>query len=93
MKISRNPMLAFQQGKKDGYSDGVGEGFIAFSYVALLGAYNVWEGEQDDLARFFRAWEKECVRIYRDECHENPEELKDALMGHTKELRVRMGLD
>ena len=41
-------MLAFQQGKKDGYSDGVGEGFIAFSYVALLGAYNVWEGEQEE---------------------------------------------
>ena len=54
---------------------------------------SVIERMQDDLARFFRAWEKECVRIYRDECHENPEELKDALMGHTKELRGKLGLE
>ena len=41
MKLSRNPALAYQQGKQAGRSEGVHDGFVAFAIGSIVAARNV----------------------------------------------------
>lgn len=93
-RIPKNPGLAYAQGREDGEREGIFKGFNAFAYAALIAAYNVADPYMDEtqLASFFKEWENECMRVFKDHS-ENPEELAAALEVETKRLRERMGLD
>ena len=41
MKISRNPVIAYQQGYNEGYNQSCLDGFVASNKLLLLAMYNV----------------------------------------------------
>lgn len=80
------------------HSQGVADGFEAAFMVALLAGYNVHDPYMDEetFKNFFKNWEKEVNRIFKDHCHNEPENLQDVVLlleGHTNQLRKGMGLE
>lgn len=77
------------------YEKGVNAGWDAFALVSLIAGYNVADEvfvNDEQYFKFFKLWEEECVRIFAEDCHNNPEA---ALLLHDKTnmLRERMGLE
>ena len=83
---------AFAQVVRREYNRGLWDGWDAFAMVALVAGYNVSE-DDDAYFEFFRRWEAECVRIFRDECREDPRSATEILIARTNELREKMGLE
>lgn len=83
---------AFAQVVRREYNRGLWDGWDAFAMVALVAGYNVSE-DDDAYFEFFRKWEEECVRIFRDECREDPQAATEILIARTNELREKIGLE
>ena len=77
------------------HNDGIVEGFTATISLVLIAAYNVFDPYMDEheFSTFFRAWEAEVQRIFREECHGDPAEIADAIEHGTEDLRRRLGVD
>lgn len=90
-----NPALYAAARVDKAHTDGIFEGFTATIRLALIAAYNVFDPYMDEqqFSAFFRAWEAEVQRIFRDECHGDPAEVADAIEQGTADLRRRLGID
>lgn len=78
------------------YRKGMEHGFDAFAMVALIAGYNVSDEvfvNDDQYIKFFKLWEDECVRIFAEECHNDPEAATDILRARTDELREKYGME
>ena len=87
---------AFAKVVRREYNRGLWDGWSAFAMVALVAGYNVADEvfvNDEQYFKFFRLFEEECVRIFRDECREDPEEATEILIARTNELREKMGLE
>ena len=77
------------------YEEGVEAGWNAFCIAAGISGYNASEEvdmDEELFFRFFRAWEKDIVRLFTEECHNNPEA---ALLLKDKAdwVRIKAGLE
>ena len=90
-----NPALYAAAKLDKAHTDGIFEGFTATISLALIAAYNVFDLYMDgqEFSAFFRAWEAEVRRIFREECHGDPTEIADAIEIGTEDLRRRLGID
>lgn len=90
-----NPALYAAARVDKAHTDGIFEGFTATISLALIAAYNVYEPYMDEqeFSAFFRAWEAEVQRIFREECHGDSAEIADAIEIGTADLRRRFGID
>lgn len=90
-----NPALYAAARVDKAHTDGIFEGFAATISLALIAAYNTFEPYMDEqeFTAFFRAWEAEVQRIFREECHGDPAEIVDAIEQGTEDLRRRLWID
>lgn len=93
----KNPAQAYLQGKRDGNSEGVINGFVTSSTVIICSMYNAnIENEfMDDgtFGKFLVATEKEHNRIFTEELHQSPETVPDEIIAYTNKIRKQYGLD
>lgn len=90
-----NPALYAAARVDKAHTDGIFEGFTETISLALIAAYNVFDSYMDEkaFAAFFREWEAEVQRIFREECHGDPTEIADAIEIGTENLRKELGID
>lgn len=107
-QISRNPMVAYQQGIKMGRAQSnVADGFLASNRLLLLSIYNVIDnficvkddsGDIDDeqttqlQGAFVSAIENEMARLFEDEFKQDLDMIEVAL-GKVWEIRKKWHMD
>ena len=87
---------AFAKVVRREYNRGLWDGWSAFAMVALVAGYNVADEvfvNDEQYFKFFRLFEEECVRIFAEECHNDPQNATLILMERTDELRKRANLE
>lgn len=85
-----NPAEAFNLGLEQGRTKGISDGFIAFSALAIVAAYNVEDEEttNEDFKEWAERWEAETLRIFREEYEYKPDEI----LCKVADLRKRLNL-
>ena len=93
----KNPAQAYLQGKRDGNSEGVINGFVTSGTVIICSMYNAnLENElMDDetFGKFLVATENEHNRIFTEELHQSPETVPDEIIAYVNKIRKQYGLD
>ena len=102
MKISRNPVIAYQQGYNEGYNQSCLDGFVASNKLLLLAMYNVIDdyisvtdddGEIDDEStlklqgEFAQSVEDEMQRLFSDEFNE---EVDNLIVQNTDNIKIAL---
>jgi hypothetical protein len=89
---AKNPVMAYQDGKKAGFHEGVEAGFQAFAVLALVSAWNVSELPDAEFKTWFEAWEAESDRLFARAGYD-AENLGTEILYHAGEIRKRLGME
>ena len=92
-RISGNPQIAYNQGYKNGYEEGVPHGFNFAGWMFLVALYNVSDGlvAQTKQPKLAQAIEDEMNRLFNQEIMLDLDKA-EVVKAHAAEIRKKWGM-